>query len=320
MRSIFLFFLALFIVSCSQKKEPGQKKVVRRVLTMADLKFPLVDGNSQFPNPYKENFVRNHIKEQVSQVYFENYGAYCKWAVRLHRQPVAEDTFAKWNSDVIPSKINFYHNVFFDHIFYDQRGNLCKYSSGGDMATHSRYGYDSLGYKISDTVTSCTFGTLNFRYSFDKNRNVLTESFWEPSREGRLASLFKTWTSNRTFQFDTFGYLIKNVNLIVETDCQYLAVETFTYNSNHNLSSTEENFYCPSKSGLMFRANRVTAKYYYSNQAPDSLTDSYRYYYGPGRNYSATTYFNQRGLPVKTKFSNHLEYGADCVVYKYVQW
>jgi len=322
MRTTLLFFLAVFIVSCSRKKETIQEKAVRRVLTMADLKFPLVDGNSELPNPYKDNLVKNHIKERVSQVYFESYDNYCKWAMRLHHRPVTKDTFAKWNSDVIPANISFYHNGFFDHVFYDQRGNLCKYSSGGDMATHSRYGFDSFGYKISDTVTSCTFGTLNFRFSFDKYRNVLTESIWEPSREGRLASLFKTWTSNRTYQFDTLGYLINNINLIVESDCQYLDVETYTYSSNHNLTSTEENFYCPlsSKSGLMFRANRVTAKYYYTNQVLDSIAVSYRYYYVPDRNYSCTTYYDKRGLPVKTKFSNRLEYGSDCVVYKYVQW
>ena len=324
-----IFILVLLTISCSKKNEAEVKKVIRTPLTLADLKFPLIDEDNwmqSLPRPNKENIIQNRIKASVPEIQIDDIHSYPKIVQ------------SRYCNDIKSEKISFCdwlaRNYFYrDTNYYDRDGNLTDCKHRGFMGSHWKFTYDSLGYKIQEEGGSDVYGVIKLRYSLNNDNTLICGAYEGRSHRVKNLNRLKGYMHYlftmrpEVYQFDSLGYLVSTSGFDPDPEYACFYLQTFTYTKDHKISAVEKYFHALPSSSFSYAPfgdgtpDVKTTKYYYHKDQLDSVVTYSQYIKDSKINRYRRTYYDARGLPVRTKFDNYYKgYLAKCVVYRYIQY
>ena len=287
-------------------------------LTLATMQFPLLDednGAQLLPKSYKTNIIQNNVACKISLAFSEDFYKCSPYqqAKYLAYSKINKITFLGWLEHV---------SDLSDTSFYDANGDLFSYKNS-DTSWHMNYRfmYDTLHFEIASNIIyyGVMRSTRNNLYYFDEVSEILYEvvgtdrnsfsdllhcelGMFKFGRHGRLTSIMK-YKADRQFGYLS-SYQIKYKDGLVDSIISHHFWAENSY---------EKKVDCPGKA-----ADSGVVKYYYTDTRLDSVVT--HEFIKPKFERFRRTYYDERGLPVKTKFENYRsQFGTDWVLYKYIQ-
>ncbi len=318
---ILLFASLLFSCSPDSREEATAHK---KVLTLADLKFPFIDelnGIPFFPKPNNENIVNNHIDTLLTEGIVIDASA-CPGRTKTNYSPSDE----KMKERLLGK---FRHRWFIAEIrTFDTAGNLSKYGSFTVDRLSWKFSYNKNGFVTDWEGGSCIYRHFKYVYYFDTINNCLHQVTIDKNQFNYYHLNYYLSVQSRTYQFDKLGYLLKLTEQEQSHDSinGYLKEYYFTYNSSHKIESIWHQYYEHKGSYNLNKLitdpdripNNSLSHYFYSSGRLDSIVTRSTFYSEPNLVRTRSTYYGSGGIPIRTVYKKGLtHFFTDGLLYSY---
>ncbi len=337
-KTILLALTLCLFFSCRHKNERAMPPT--RVLTIADLKFPIVEnertalGYIILPRPQNEVIKHNRIKGRAPIPQLMPMNCYPQETIEFYNEIGRQSLHISFDSFFRKFRAR-------TDITYDTNGRESESINYSQFSIHLQYRFDSLGYLVREYGGSCIPHDWRYNYVFSAvNRKLYRYKYdqysWHPL-DTNMAIPFDQfqimlYSEPEIFEFDTAGYLTE-----ITTTAGYPNWMEEYYHRNHwqflydekhylrsviehnnwGTRSKEYNDMYPENSSERLPDHSVS-DYFYTGNHLDSIVTNMYYYCDFRINRTLQVYFDERGLPVKQIHNYYSEKtGSKAILYKY---
>ncbi len=301
-----LLLSAICLFACNNN-DAGNSAVHRpqRLLSVADLKFPLIDegnGTPLLPKPNNSNLLNNHVLKRVVIQTPKDITAYADFVQERYKKETKNKkiSFSEWY-------IKF--GGLSDTNYYDSTGKLLRFRQTCIMPLHYSFDYDTMGFLAGENGGSCVIRYDTVLYLFDASNHILYQV--RHSKYDKIYDLLCDLlhrVSITVYHFDSAGYL----ETITHSDQtgDYHSRYQFKYNAGkqitalyHKIWTKKDSEYDKAtdpKKSIAPIANESITRYYYTSNSPDPIVTKHKFYKDPHYNYVRKTEFDSTGLPYRT--------------------